>query len=265
MWGALIAAAISLVAGAIGTSVANKKKAAAEKEYQNAMNKEMSDIDKQINSNFLGRADAQNAIRKMTDSNTESLRQLNTDAIRGGATDEAKVAMASKLTKNTASLVGDLAAVGEQHKDSLRNQKRNLRLGLINHEYGVNSDTSGIERIVASVGSAANSLGSAIGSGSGASKAGAGGAASTSGASTASAGAASTPMASASEISPDILAIKDYMDNANTQVYNGPTTSGAAVPVSGYATNTGTLVAPMTTYLPNGTEIKNDEQFRAGK
>ena len=41
MWGALIAAAISLVAGAIGTSVANKKKAAAEKEYQNAMNKEM--------------------------------------------------------------------------------------------------------------------------------------------------------------------------------------------------------------------------------
>lgn len=251
MWGALIAAAISLVAGAIGTSVANKKKAAAEKEYQNAMNKEMSDIDKQINSNFLDRADAQNAIRKMTDSNTESLRQLNTDAIRGGATDEAKVAMASKLTKNTASLVGDLAAVGEQHKDSLRNQKRNLRLGLINHEYGVNSDTSGIERIVASVGSAANSLGSAIGSGSGASKAGAEG--------------ASTPMASASEISPDILAIKDYMDNANTQVYNGPTTSGAAVPVSGYATNTGTLVAPMTTYLPNGTEIKNDEQFRAGK
>lgn len=249
MWGALIAAAISLVAGAIGTSVANKKKAAAEKEYQNAMNKEMSDIDKQINTNSLDRADAQNAIRKMTDANTESLRQLNTDAIRGGATDEAKVAMASKLTKNTASLVGDLAAVGEQHKDSLRNQKRNLRLGLINHEYGVNSDTSGIERIVASVGSAANSLGSAIGSGSGASKA----------------DAASTPMASASEITPDILAIKDYMDNANTQVYNGPTTSGAAVPVSGYATNTGTLVAPMTTYLPNGTEIKNDEQFRAGK
>ena len=249
MWGALIAAAISLVAGAIGTSVANKKKAAAEKEYQNAMNKEMSDIDKQINTNFLDRADAQNAIRKMTDANTESLRQLNTDAIRGGATDEAKVAMASKLTKNTASLVGDLAAVGEQHKDSLRNQKRNLRLGLINHEYGVNSDTSGIERIVASVGSAANSLGSAIGSGSGASKA----------------DAASTPMASAPEITPDILAIKDYMDNANTQVYNGPTTSGAAVPVSGYATNTGTLVAPMTTYLPNGTEIKNDEQFRAGK
>jgi hypothetical protein len=99
----------------------------------------------------------------VTDANTETLRQLNTDAIRGGATDEAKVAMASKLNKQTADVVGDLAAIGEQRKDALRGQKRNLKLGLLQHQYAQDADTSGIDSIVQGVGAAANAIGSAWG------------------------------------------------------------------------------------------------------
>lgn len=89
------------------------------------------------------------------------MRQLNTDAIRSGATDEAKVAMASKLNKNIANTVGTLAGIGEQHKDSLRNQKRNLKLGLLGHQYNVDSDTSGITATLQGISNAASTIGAA--------------------------------------------------------------------------------------------------------
>lgn len=159
MIGAIIAAAISAIASGVGTHLANKKKAQAQEKYEAGINKEVADLDAEINSNYLDRADARNAIRQVTDATNESMRQLNTDAIRGGATDEAKVAMASKLNKNIANTVGTLAGIGEQHKDSLRGQKRNLRLGLLGHQYNVDSDTSGITTMLQGISNAASTIG----------------------------------------------------------------------------------------------------------
>lgn len=161
MLGALIGAGINIVAGGIGSAIANRRKRKAEEAYQSAMENEIAGLNADINTNFLDTAEAQNAMRKMTDSNTETLRQLNTEAIRGGATDEAKVAMASKLTRNTASLTGDLAAVGEQRKQALKQQQRGLRMGMAQHKYSQESDTSGIDTILTTVGQAANNIGSA--------------------------------------------------------------------------------------------------------
>lgn len=161
MIGAIIAAAISAIASGVGTHLANKKKAQAQEKYEAGINKEVADLDAEINSNYLDRADARNAIRQVTDATNESMRQLNTDAIRGGATDEAKVAMASKLNKNIANTVGTLAGIGEQHKDSLRGQKRNLRLGLLGHQYNVDSDTSGITTMLQGISNAASTIGAA--------------------------------------------------------------------------------------------------------
>lgn len=161
MIGAIIAAAISAIASGVGTHLANKKKAQAQDKYEAGINKEVAGLDAEINSNYLDRADARNAIRQVTDATSESMRQLNTDAIRGGATDEAKVAMASKLNKNIASTVGTLAGIGEQHKDSLRGQKRNLRLGLLGHQYNVDSDTSGIITMLQGISKAASTIGAA--------------------------------------------------------------------------------------------------------
>lgn len=141
--------------------MANKKKKEAQDAYEEGINKEIGEIDKEINSNYLDRADSRNAIRQVTDATEESMRQLNTDAIRSGATDEAKVAMASKLNKNIANTVGTLAGIGEQHKDSLRGQKRNLRLGLLGHQYNVDSDTSGITTMLQGISNAASTIGAA--------------------------------------------------------------------------------------------------------
>ena len=162
MWGAIIAAAISAVASGIGTAVANKRKREAEEKYAQQQQEQINDINDELNSNFLDRADSRNAIRKVTESNKEALRQLNTDAIRGGATDEAKVAMASQLNKRTADVVGDIAAIGEQHKDSLRRDRRSLLAGKALHEYQVGSDTSGMDRVIQGVSSAANAIGAGI-------------------------------------------------------------------------------------------------------
>lgn len=163
MLGALIGAGLNVAASAIGSAIANKRKREAEQKYQAGINEQIDELNDEINGNFLDRADARNVLRKVTDANTETLRQLNTDAIRGGATDEAKVAMASKLNKQTADVVGDLAAIGEQRKDALKGQKRNLKLGLLQHQYAQEADTSGIDTIVQGVGAAANAIGSAWG------------------------------------------------------------------------------------------------------
>ena len=164
MWGAIIGAVASLATNVIGSHIANKRKAEAEKAYRDSVNDQIDELNAQINSDYLQSAEAQNALRKVTDSNTEAMRQLNTDAIRGGASDEAKIAMANKLSKGTADVVGDLAALGERKKDALRSERRGLQTKLAEHQYAQDSDTSGITSLLSSIGSAANALGSAIGS-----------------------------------------------------------------------------------------------------
>lgn len=161
MIGSILGAAISAVANGIGSAVANKRKREAEEKYAQQQNEMIDDISREINSNYLDRADSRNAIRKLTDANTEAMRQLNTNAIRGGATDEAKVAMASQLNQRTADVVGDIAAIGEQHKDSLRRDRRSLLANKALHEYQTGSDVSGINTLLAGVGSAAQAIGNA--------------------------------------------------------------------------------------------------------
>lgn len=161
MLGAIIGTGISVAANALGSWIANKRKREAEEKYKAEIGQIKDEIDSEINGNYLDRADARNAIRQTIDANKETMRQLNTAAIRGGATDEAKVAMASKLNKNTADIVGNLAAVGEQHKDRLKDARRSLLLGQAEHNYQIGSDTSGVDTMLKNIGTAAQNLGTA--------------------------------------------------------------------------------------------------------
>lgn len=161
MLGAIIGGGLNVVANAIGTAVANKRKREAQEALDKQYEQQIGEINTEIGTNYLDRADSRQALRKVTDANTEALRQLNTSAIRGGATDEAKVAMASKLTQQTADVVGDLSAMGEQHKDKLKAQKRELTLGNAQRKYAERSDVSGMENVLQSFGTAAQSLGNA--------------------------------------------------------------------------------------------------------
>ena len=159
MLGTILGSGINLVANGIGSWLANKRQREANEQLDAHYAKQIGELDKEINSNYLDRADSRNALRKLTDANTEAMRQLNTSAIRGGATDEAKVAMASQLNKRTADVVGDLAAIGEQHKDSLRQQKRVLESQHALTKYKRLSDQSGIDKLLAGIGTAAQALG----------------------------------------------------------------------------------------------------------
>ena len=161
MLGAIIGGGLNILANAIGTAVANKRKREAQEALDKQYEQQIGEINTEIGTNYLDRADSRQALRKVTDANTEALRQLNTSAIRGGATDEAKVAMASKLTQQTADVVGDLSAMGEQHKDKLKAQKRELILGNAQRKYAERSDVSGMESVLQSFGAAAQSLGNA--------------------------------------------------------------------------------------------------------
>ncbi len=161
MLGAIIGTGFNVAANAIGSWLANKRKREAEQQYAQEVNAIKQDLDRDINSNYLDRADARNAIRKTVDAQTEAMRQLNTDAIRGGATDEAKVAMASKLNQATADVVGNLSAAGEQHKDRLRDQKRQIEAAQAQHNYALASDMSGWDTLLQNVGQASQSLGTA--------------------------------------------------------------------------------------------------------
>jgi hypothetical protein len=162
MLGTILGTGIGLVANGIGSWIANKRTKEAQDLQDAHYNKVIGEVTDEINANYLDRADSRNVIRKVTDSNAEALRQLNTGAIRGGATDEAKVAMASQLNKRTADVVGDLAALGEQRKDALRAERRNLENAYTQLKYQRLADTSGIDSILTNIGTAAQNLGSSL-------------------------------------------------------------------------------------------------------
>lgn len=156
----LIPALVSAAASGVGALVANRKKKKALDKMNRHYDNLIDETEAEMNSNFLDRADSQDALRKITDSNTEALRQLNTDATRQGATDEAKVAMANNLTKRTADAVGQLSALGEQHKDKLRAYRNNLKEAKATQNFNAESDVSGMDSIVQGISQVANAFGS---------------------------------------------------------------------------------------------------------
>lgn len=162
-----IGAGVSALGQGIASIFGNRKKKKALQRLNKQYDAMIADTDDRINANFLDRADSKNAIRKVEESNKEALRQLNTDAIRRGATDEAKVAMANKLSQRTADVVGELSSIGEQYKDRLRDRKQSLQENKAAQNFQIDSDTSGIDAFssaISQVGNAAISMAGAMGS-----------------------------------------------------------------------------------------------------
>lgn len=156
-----VIAGISALGQGIASIFGNRKKKRALQRLNQQYDAMIADTDDRINANFLDRADSKNAIRKVEESNKEALRQLNTDAIRRGSTDEAKVAMANKLSQRTADVVGELSSIGEQYKDRLRDRKQSLQEQKAAQNFQIDSDTSGIDAFssaISQVGNAAIGL-----------------------------------------------------------------------------------------------------------
>lgn len=162
-----IGAGVSALGQGIASIFGNRKKKRALRRLNQQYDAMIEDTEDRINADFLDRADSKNAIRKVEESNKEALRQLNTDAIRRGSTDEAKVAMANKLSQRTADVVGELSSIGEQYKDRLRDRKQSLQEQKAAQNFQIDSDTSGIDAFssaISGVGNAAISMAGTMGS-----------------------------------------------------------------------------------------------------
>lgn len=85
-----------------------------------------------INTNTLDRADSMSMVKAYRDILNEQNRKFNTGAIKGGLTDEAKVAQATATNKGLSDAISRIAGYGQQQKDRVeqvyQNQLHNYNL-----------------------------------------------------------------------------------------------------------------------------------------
>lgn len=155
------------IISAIGTGLAsiygaiqgnyNRKKAEEliEKQYQEAedyRNREMA-------ADYLQRADSQALLRQVKENNEDYLQGLENDAIRSGATSEAKVAAAQKANEAYADVAANLAAQGQQRKDAIDAQWQQQKMGRDQMKIANLTDTTAIQNMVTGMGAASAALG----------------------------------------------------------------------------------------------------------
>ena len=130
-WGAIIGGAFQ----AIGTIAANARQNKAIQGQRKALGQQMAEDRAEMSSNYLDRADSQAMLREVREQNKEQMAALNTEGVKRGMTDEAKIAAAGRLNKGYANVVSRLGAVGAQYRDRARERLRGTQQQLAGLEY----------------------------------------------------------------------------------------------------------------------------------
>ncbi len=158
-----IAAAASIAGSVASTSAANKRLRKADR-MTSDKEKRLSDwYQAEMGANTLDRPDAQAALRQVRENNREAMKVAETDAIKRGMTDEAKVAQAAKLNRGYADAVAQIVASGQRHKDQVQQQYMAELGNIENMKIGRMMDTSGAQALGNTISSAGNALGSVVG------------------------------------------------------------------------------------------------------
>ena len=117
--------------------------------------------------NYLDRAVSRAALRRVFEYNKEAQKAANTNAVKSGMTDEAKVAQAAKLNENYADAVSQIAGAGARHKDRVQQQYLDETRNLDNLKIQNLMDTSGVDNMVQGITGAVAGLGTALAGGTG--------------------------------------------------------------------------------------------------
>lgn len=160
--GAIVGAVASAASGIAGSVAANKRRRKAEQELEKQKKSLQEWRDAEMGNNYLDRADSRAAMRRVFENNKEAQKAANTDAIKSGMTDEAKVAQAAKLNENYADVVSQIAAAGAQHKDRVQQQYMGEKRNLDNLKIQNLMDSSGADNMVQGITGAAAGLGTAL-------------------------------------------------------------------------------------------------------
>lgn len=151
-WLAPVLGAVSQAASGIaGTIMANKQQKKVD-EAIDARERRLDALrDAEMNTSYLDRADSREMLRKVAQYNDEQMKALNTNAVKGGASEEAKIAAASQLNRNYADAIGSIASAGQRHRDMVQDQYwrgkeniENLRLQQLMDDSGTNALVSGL-------------------------------------------------------------------------------------------------------------------------
>ena len=122
--GGLISLGGSIAGAAIGNSAAKKQASA----YDEAWGSYEDWYKGQMNANILDRADTLSVLKRYRDWQEENAKKYQTNAIKGGASEEAKIAYAQQANKGYADAISRIAAMGQQYKDNLSQNFMQSRL-----------------------------------------------------------------------------------------------------------------------------------------
>ena len=152
-----IGSGLASIYGAIQGNINRKK---AEELYDKQFQEAKEYRDREMAGDYLQRADSQAILRRVEENNQEYLDAMNNDAIRSGATAEAKVAAARKAQDAYADVAAELAAQGQQHKDAVDANYQQQKMQRDNMKIANLTDTSAIQNMVSGMGAAASAMGS---------------------------------------------------------------------------------------------------------
>lgn len=139
-WIGALVGAIGSIAGGIGSAMAaNKQAKLAQQQQARAEAQLKSWYNSEMNTNILDRADTLSMLKRYRDAMEEQGEKYQTNAIKGGASEEAKIAYAQAANRGYADAISQIAAQGQQRKDrvsdvymqgmmDIYNQKANAHL-----------------------------------------------------------------------------------------------------------------------------------------
>lgn len=159
---AAVSAAGSILGGVMGNNQVRKQRRALEDRQR----KLDAWRDASLGSDYLSRADSQAALRTVRENIDEQLKAADTSAIKGGMTDEARAAYASRLNRGYADVVSQIAGLGEKYRDRVRDMHLQQSAAIDDAKIGLNS-TLGAQNLASGIASAAGSLSQLMGASAG--------------------------------------------------------------------------------------------------
>lgn len=149
--------------GGIASAIAANKQAEKAQAEQAAKEKMLKDwYDSEINTNILDRADTLSMLKQYREAMDEQGKKYQTNAIKGGASEEAKIAYAQAQNKGYADAISKIAAQGQARKDQVTNAYMQGMLGIYDNKS--NAYLQSGQQMSNAISGAANGLSSAVGS-----------------------------------------------------------------------------------------------------
>ena len=159
--GSLIGGLVSIGGSIAGAEMGNKAAKQQAQAYDEAWGNYEDWYEGQMNTSILDRADTLSMLKRYRDWQEETAKKYQTNAIKGGASEEAKIAYAQEANKGYADAISRIAAMGQQYKDRLSQGFMQQKLGY--QQKRADMAAAGTQAVASGIANAGGTLGSLIG------------------------------------------------------------------------------------------------------